>query len=86
MDDLDNLRDDWTVCNCCDCGRILLGDLMKGLFKTQRYQKYTDHPPFVAGRITEGLRSKPYCLECLLAEKHRRRIKAAPRPTYGGNC
>jgi hypothetical protein len=52
--------DDWIVCNCAECGCLLLGDAMRS-----RYAVAPSGYFFVAGRVN----GRPHCRGCLRARK-----------------
>lgn len=55
-EDISDLR----VCNCADCGRLLLGESMKDYWLSLDDER-KEQRQLVAGRILD----RPYCYDCL---------------------
>ena len=53
--------DDIKMCNCCSCGRDLLGAAMQAWYDSLSHAKQMKLPPLIAGRI----HGRPYCPCCL---------------------
>ena len=56
---------DMRVCNCADCGRMLLGLHHAVWWTQQTAEERAKYPPLLAGRIAD----RPYCASCLAEEQ-----------------
>lgn len=61
---------DMKVCNCADCGRLLLGLAHADWYAEQTETDRARFPPLLAGRIN----GRPYCGQCLQT------AESVPRP------
>ena len=61
---LESLPNDVKVCNCADCGRLLIGKQSEPWFLAHYDRTNLDYDPVVAGRISD----RPYCGDCLTSE------------------
>jgi hypothetical protein len=62
------LPDDWIVCNCANCQRILLSDAMR-----DRHHEPTFGYWYVAARVD----GRPYCRRCLRSRQRRAALVGA---------
>lgn len=53
--------DDLKMCNCAECGRLLLGSVHRMWRNTLTLKQQDSYPPLVSGRIN----GRPYCRACL---------------------